>query len=151
MNNFSLIQQWPHELKTIQISATGTFIVRGNDILKWNSTQYVAAGTVGSARQRIFIHNDAKVLVDKVNRVEVVNLNTMAIERTITLDDINTLRYDPVSGLIGGISDYPWRFSLYSLNDNEKIKDFPVAGAIVLMNNSLVTPGHILPLSFYYP
>ncbi|HMG90168.1 MAG TPA: hypothetical protein VK589_08910 [Chryseolinea sp.] len=151
MNNFSLIQQWPLELKTIQISATGTFVVRGNDILKWNSTQYVAAGTLGSARQRIFIQNDAKVLIDKVNKVEVVNLSTMAIERTITLDGIQNLRYDPVSGLIGGISDYPRRFYLYSLTDNEKIKDFPVAGAIVLMNNSLVTPGHILPLSYYYP
>jgi hypothetical protein len=151
MNNFSLIQQWPHQLKTIQVSATGTFLVRGDDILKWNSTQYVAAGIVGSARQRIFIQNDAKVLIDKVNRVEVVNLNTMAIERTITLDDIHNLRYDPISGLIGGISDYPWQFYLYSLTANEKIKDFPVAGAIVLMNNSLVTPGQVLPLSYYYP
>jgi hypothetical protein len=155
MTDFSIIQEWPHESKSIEISATGTFVVRGPEILKWNSTQYVLAGTVGSTAQRIFIQNDDKVLLNKLDRIEVVNLNTIAVERTIALEHGYNLRYDPVSGLLGGYTDPyssdPRRFYLYDLNSNQKIKDFSIGGGAVLMNNSLVTPGFLLPLSYYYP
>jgi hypothetical protein len=81
--------------------------------------------------------------------------NALTVLRTITLQEGYNLRYDPVSGLLGGITS-PYsgalkKFALYSLNSNQKIKDFDVAGGIVLMNNALVTPGYIQPLSFYFP
>ena len=155
MNSFSIVQQWPYDGKTIQISPTGTYVIRGNEILKWNSTQYVSVGNVGGTRKRIFVENDSKVLLDKIDRVEVLNLTTMSVERTITLEGGYNLRYDPTSGLLGGYTDPfsggPLRFYLYNLNSNTKIKDFPVAGYMVLLNSSLVAPGSILPISFYYP
>lgn len=156
LTTFSIVQQWPFEEKTVQISPSGNFVIRGNEILKWNSSNYVLAGsTGGSTRQRIFIQNDAKVLLDKISHVEVLNLTTMSVEHTITLDKGYNLRYDPVSGLLGGVTDpftnQPRLFNLYTLTSNEKVKEFPVAGGVILMNNSLVTPGYIAPLDHYYP
>ena len=155
LTGHSILQQWPFEQKSIEISPSGAFVIRGNEILKWNSSNYVSAGNTGNTRQRIFIQNDAKVLLDKSSHVDVLNLTTMAVEHTITLDKAYDLRYDPVSGLLGGITDpftsQPRLFNLYTLTSNEKVKEFPVAGGVVLMNNSLVTPGYITSLDHYYP
>lgn len=155
MNTFSLVQQWPYDSKTIYISPTGKYLIRKGDILQWNATQYEQTGTIGTSKNQIFIDADNTLLLDKINTLEVINLNTLTINRTIILEQGYNLRYDPVSGLIGAITDPyssgPRKFYLYNLNSNEKIKDFSIAGGIVLMNNSLITPGYILPLSFYYP
>jgi hypothetical protein len=155
LTGFFIVQQWPFEQKPIEISPSGNFVIRGNEVLKWNSSSYVLAGNTGNTKQRIFIQNDAKVLLDKIAHVDVLNLTTMTVEHTITLDKGYNLRYDPVSGLLGGITDpftsQPRLFNLYSLTSNEKVKEFPVGGGVILMNNSLVTPGYITSLDHYYP
>lgn len=157
MNTFSLIQQWPFDPMPIQISPTGTFVLQGNNLLKWNSTQYVSVAALGDARTRIFVGNDSKLLLDKIDHVEVYNLATLSIEKNIILDGGLKLHYDPVSGMFGGYTDpskdgKPLRYCLYKLDQSEKITEFPVAGAMMLMNNSMVaSDGAIIPVSFYYP
>lgn len=153
MNTFSLVQQWPYESQKMTISSTGMYIMLGADLLQWNSSQYVKVGTFSSSNKAVFIEDDNRLLLYKNSSIDVINLNTLTLERTIATEVFN-LRYDPVSGLVGGgsepYSNNAFKFYLYSPNSSDKVAGFNIDGGM-LMNNSLVLPGFVLPLSQYYP
>ncbi len=148
------------------LSPSGKFLLSNDKVLEWNGSSFIEKGSLDVTNLYYGIFKgDEKLILVYMNKIKVVDMNTMIVENEITKGDFysQTVVYDPISDLIGrfepiGYGDTGIYF-LYALNSPTPIKTFEIGYTeisrsvydIILNNNLLCSNGYLVPLSFFYP
>jgi len=160
MNTYTTVQSWLHPSSgdnRIWISPGENYMLRQGIIYTWNTNQFVATGTYNkTALKNVIFKKDEKLILSKYGSIEIVDLASGTLERTVSTGVVDDLIYDPVTDLLGGggiqTSNGPYIYYLYSLTGTEPVKQFEVGSGMLLANNSLIHyGGFTIPLSFFYP
>jgi hypothetical protein len=150
----------------IALSPSGKYILMGSELFEWDGTELVLQGTIDVDGFYFGIFKgDEKLILVYVDAIKVVDIETMAIENTISNASSysQTIVYDPVYDLIGRFEQIGYgetgTYYLYKPDNPNVVKTFTIGqNAVsysiyhVLLNGHLLcSTGFIAPLSYFYP
>jgi hypothetical protein len=160
MNNYTAVQSWIHSSggdNRIWISPGGNYMLRQGIIYTWGTNQFVETGTYNkTSLKNVVFKKDEKLILSKYGSIEIMDLASGTLERTVLTGVVDDLTYDPVTDLLGGggiqKSNGPYIYYLYSLTGTEPLKQLEIGGGLLLANSNLIYSGGLtIPLSFFYP